>query len=608
MQEAITCPCCFEEYHQPDRLPRLIIQCGHTICSQCLHTALFDSNIPKCPLDEQHIEGSSLDIEQFPVNSALIHILETKIPWDVCSVHKKKKKLICIDHECKLCMKCVLQGEHKDHNLKYIEEIRAQNKAKQQELNKALRRCEEHYGNIMKMVDEEKEFVQGKIKEKFKEIHFYLQAKELSLMWKADSYFEGKRKSNQEHLGDHSEFKQSLIEKLEKYEGFFNDENVLKNMKDDIQPIISQLDSASLAKSLQNIKNIFRTASNKFLKGLENNADCMLKSEVPFEDSRETSHKEFENLANYKGPLDIKLKDDVLTIFMNPLKESKKGIELEEDHKDFSKISKVEIILEEYSLITREEIWVFFDIWQKAKSIASLKVHFKPKGLTDHILIQLFPVIFNKVGTLRNLVIELQECKITDFSLINLFSDVLSKAGLLISLKLDVCSTYISDNALQAFPKVLPDLLGRLKNLSLNFFNTSISDSGMVPFFGEMRRIKYLCLHLQKTKITDETIGAFAVKALPTMEALESLNLYLGETRLTDDGLIRLFQQMRDVRNLELGLVSTYVTDRCIEVFSKETIAKLTSLQGLVMNVGNTGVTRVYANFLEKLMREFSCC
>ena len=68
------CPLCKILYNEDNRIPRILLNCGHTICSSCILNSINSSAILKCPEDSTEYENIS-SLESFPINKALIKLL-----------------------------------------------------------------------------------------------------------------------------------------------------------------------------------------------------------------------------------------------------------------------------------------------------------------------------------------------------------------------------------------------------------------------------------------------------------------------------------------------------------------------------------------------------
>lgn len=65
------CQNCKNIYNETDHVPRLLIQCGHSLCEKCTYS-LYSNHVIKCPECSATNYASSIDT--FPRNLALLLI------------------------------------------------------------------------------------------------------------------------------------------------------------------------------------------------------------------------------------------------------------------------------------------------------------------------------------------------------------------------------------------------------------------------------------------------------------------------------------------------------------------------------------------------------
>lgn len=250
------CPLCKQTYDENARIPRILLNCGHTICSNCISNFLNTSSILKCPEDQTEYPNI-LSLSSFPINKALIKLLHKisdnkKIKNDfntnnlninlannfqnvspessprkglntardtrqnldllklnplssskkctMCNQHPKRKlEMICLEEICKICTNCAIFGTHKNHNVINIDEFIKDIECKAAKLVEIFENINE--GSIKKELD----IINEKSKDKMNSL--------LELINEKYNYM-----GNIIH-----EFTQNLIEKVKK------DENLLLN-------------------------------------------------------------------------------------------------------------------------------------------------------------------------------------------------------------------------------------------------------------------------------------------------------------------------------------------------------------------------------------------
>ena len=163
------CPLCNNQYDEEIRIPRILLNCGHTICSLCISSSNNSNSILKCP--EDNTEYQNITLASFPINKALLRLLHKiseskknneenslikivsiKTPKtspekrlntarasrinlenlklisnkksEKCPEHPSRNlEMICLEDQCKICTNCAIFGKHKNHNVINIDEF-----------------------------------------------------------------------------------------------------------------------------------------------------------------------------------------------------------------------------------------------------------------------------------------------------------------------------------------------------------------------------------------------------------------------------------------------------------------------------------------------------
>lgn len=74
----IICLICNEPFDIEKKIPRILTQCGHTYCNECLERQLQKKNHIICIEDK--LKYSINNIEDLPKNISLIHLLRLRNP------------------------------------------------------------------------------------------------------------------------------------------------------------------------------------------------------------------------------------------------------------------------------------------------------------------------------------------------------------------------------------------------------------------------------------------------------------------------------------------------------------------------------------------------
>ena len=137
--DAEKCPTCRLNYDLASRCPRILVHCGHTVCTSCLYYFFKDQRI-RCPLCSKVIKRLRV-IEVLPINHQIYYELITKIPESevdpinailklpeelnreineseevelpLCEMHTDRyKHFLCMKHAVLLCRICITDNLH----------------------------------------------------------------------------------------------------------------------------------------------------------------------------------------------------------------------------------------------------------------------------------------------------------------------------------------------------------------------------------------------------------------------------------------------------------------------------------------------------------------
>ena len=158
--EKLKCPICNNLYDSSLHIPKILINCGHTICSFCISIKIHENlnNEIICPYDllaNNNITSADL----LPTNRSLIDLIENfdkneknknleinisplenttsdflrksnsirtslkNKPSNICLKHSLPLNIICVDDKKKICSQCALQSNHFNHQIFTDEEF-----------------------------------------------------------------------------------------------------------------------------------------------------------------------------------------------------------------------------------------------------------------------------------------------------------------------------------------------------------------------------------------------------------------------------------------------------------------------------------------------------
>lgn len=153
MREVLECPICLETYNQDQMRPKLL-QCGHTVCRQCLEKLLANTiNGVRCPFCSKVSRMSS--ISQLADNLTVLKILDCAISCSAAAAALMCKyccnrlpRQYCHDCATVLCELCKEEGHlHQGHS---VQPIRVAAEQRRKELGGKLTALRDVMGEIQK--------------------------------------------------------------------------------------------------------------------------------------------------------------------------------------------------------------------------------------------------------------------------------------------------------------------------------------------------------------------------------------------------------------------------------------------------------------------------
>lgn len=120
------CGVCKLKYNIGDRIPRILVNCGHTYCTSCLSKYYRKQRI-RCPCCKKLVKNLE-SVEQLPLNITIfgeivqndpliLLLIDAEAPnsyTSICNLHEEKQKhFFCSYHETNFCRECI-KLSHKD--------------------------------------------------------------------------------------------------------------------------------------------------------------------------------------------------------------------------------------------------------------------------------------------------------------------------------------------------------------------------------------------------------------------------------------------------------------------------------------------------------------
>ncbi|XP_051994558.1 nuclear factor 7, ovary-like isoform X1 [Xyrauchen texanus] len=245
--EELSCPVCCEIYKNP-----VLLSCSHSVCKECLQQFWETKRTQECPVCRRR---SSKD--EPPCNLALKNLCEMFVKEgnekEICSLHREKLKLFCLDDKQPVCLVCRDSEKHVNHKFRPISEVLPSYK---EELNTALKSLQEklkHTENMKGEFDKsvghiktQAEHTERQIKEQFKKLHEFLRHEEEATITELREEEEQKSqmmKKKLEEMNTHISALSHTIKDMEEMMKANDDVSFLKNFNVTMERVqISQPD------------------------------------------------------------------------------------------------------------------------------------------------------------------------------------------------------------------------------------------------------------------------------------------------------------------------------------------------------------------------------
>ncbi|XP_062252448.1 nuclear factor 7, ovary-like [Platichthys flesus] len=185
-EENLFCPVCKDVFRDP-----VLLSCSHSFCKDCLKSWWKDKEVKECPLCKRRSSRS-----EPPCNLVLKNLCETFLQERdqssspaLCSLHSKKLRLFCLDHQQPVCLVCRDSEKHTGHRFRPIDEAAPQHKKQLQETLEPVKEKLQSFERVKVEFEQTAEYIkvqagltETQIKEQFKKLHQFLEEEEEARM------------------------------------------------------------------------------------------------------------------------------------------------------------------------------------------------------------------------------------------------------------------------------------------------------------------------------------------------------------------------------------------------------------------------------------------
>lgn len=144
----MNCNHCSKAFNSHNRIPKLLPNCGHCLCKECLVKLLSTTfSTFRCPFDNIQYPRDQTYNDNLYVMSMLAPEDNPEESKSVqCKLHARALDIFCQDCKEEICSDCVLFGQHKSHDYDQLTVAKAKNEAK-------IRKYLQHFISIKESID-----------------------------------------------------------------------------------------------------------------------------------------------------------------------------------------------------------------------------------------------------------------------------------------------------------------------------------------------------------------------------------------------------------------------------------------------------------------------
>jgi len=190
------------------------------------------------------------------------------------------------------------------------------------------------------------------------------------------------------------------------------------------------------------------------------------------------------------------------------------------------------------------------------------------------------------------------------------FSGLKEIARNLENLTLTLYEEAISDQTLDLFSAEVLPLLRNLKSFRFFLYYGKIGDESFIRFNKRLQesesQVTDFLLECKQTNISNEGLNEFALRTLPTMKNLQTLEMNFEENSVEDESIVNLFEGLGGVagglKTLSLSLQSTGLTDVGVVGFKEKLAEKIGGLEKLTLDVSENNISEDSKDYINDMM------
>jgi len=621
----LDCLICRSEYNYTENLPKVLPDCGHTVCSACLAKILQTGKCPECR--QTFTTNTPRDAKQFQTNIALQRIIETMT--DFCKEHQSPLTQVCLTEKVKVCINCVKDGSHKDHVIEPLEKTRAKASKKIQDYKKT----ETDIDNIAK---QNHEFLMKFQNEMLKAIEDagsfqeYLEMAKRQYLWDLEFLLLKKASLDQSKMAEVIAYDEKILNFKKILEEEQINKELFEALEENIEfPVVDENQKSELQAFAQQLEHNFLSVVCK----LENYGGSVIQKsfgeiETEFTNFLPVESKAVELTARLEV-LSQKCFDyyteDKTTLVIYPKTSNAQSTVVKESLEGLQTL----VIHHAQTKFTDEMFDGLSSLWKSFASAISIRLDFNPHTFTTKDLFYCLDYPFWRKGSVANLSINLMGCKLdSEARLLEFLESVIRQASDLTGLSLKLDATNLTDLFFEPFIQNVVPLAENLQELGLSLSETKITKDGIKDLFtwnaqcpDKMLKLKGISLNIAKTSICVLGVNAifqgmkeidkckklsmdlsnlslgfggpgFAVdKFLKSARKLEVLSFNFSKVNLSPTSFNQICASFPpNLSELKVIFTETAVTDENVKKLTSTSLASMSCLENLELNFRDTGI------------------
>jgi len=617
--ESLECPVCLEKYDLSLHLPRILPICGHTLCSQCIPKFLKNSKDFICPIGKEVQPGNYKTLDSFPPNYVLRDSLEKSL--QLCQHHQKELEFVCVQDKVKICNRCALFGEHKNHEIKPLSDLEPQMKKKIQEMKRLLQESEEYYKKTDKVYEDQRKAALGTIESRFKELRVILDMKEAEFIYQIILFYDHERGKLNSEIGQHSFVRQMLAKKLSEYEQMMKSTNPLKLLEEDFSAVGNIIQEALCPDRVQKFDKLF----NQF----QHDTDLMLGTQVIALERLQLKYENEENLKLLTNETNLKLNEKLSSrqelIGYQPIQAKMVGQEqndiihtTEKGEKylqisyplNISSYEAFNILKGVAEKVTCLQFKIMKDI-EKVPPIDTISIRSLRRLLpnlqeiiflnenhkiSDEALLNIFTSLFCQNDTLLRISFKGNMKGLFEQSMLYLAEKVLPSAQNLNSLQIWVRNAEVPHKVWTTLAESISQIAERLTCFHFHLPCQDLDANSYQKLFASMPNLQNFAFKPFSKAFNSKALEVFISKTLPSLKKLKTFQLLLNDSTVTDISVQKLLKfspqaWFLTLYHFELDLKNTQLTDKSVQEFIQNCVPKFQTSQTFLILTNNTKIS-----------------